>query len=106
MFLYIGLFLGTKKFLLFLKHVVPGDTSTVAPMYLCSVITEKRLTLNRCEGAFADLGRDNPVVGEALLYEGLGSRRFLVSDVNGPAVHAVLLTGTLRHRGNKVATLG
>lgn len=44
----------------------------------------------------SDLGRHDPVVGEALLYEGLSSRRFLVSDVDSPAVHPVLLTYALQ----------
>lgn len=50
-----------------------------------------------CVGVLADLGGDYSVVGEPLLYEGLGSRgRLLVSDVNCPAVHPVLLTNTLQ----------
>lgn len=50
-----------------------------------------------CVGVFTDLGGDYSVVRESLLYKGLSSwRRLLVSDVNRPAVHPVLLTNTLQ----------
>lgn len=59
-----------------------------------------KVSFDLCVGVFTDLGGDYSVVREPLLYKGLSSwRRLLVSNVNRPAVHPVLLTNTLQGGG-------